>query len=73
MKHQIEFKLGLPKFLDGMFDKFTAEEKVKFGRVAMVGGSVLLGVTVIYLTGYNRGIKKAIDTRGIYIIKSGGD
>lgn len=69
MKHEITLKL--PKFLDPMFDKFSPEEKVKFGKAAMAGGSVILGLAVIYLWGYNRGIKKSIDSRGIYIIKGG--
>lgn len=69
MKHEIQIKL--PKFLDPMFDNFTPEERKKFGTVALIGGAVVLGVTVVYLTGYNRGIRKAIDNRGIYIVKGG--
>lgn len=69
MKHQIEIKL--PKFLDPMFENLTPEEKKKFGRVALMCGTVALGVSVVYLTGYNRGMKKAINSRGIYIIKGG--
>jgi hypothetical protein len=71
LKHIVQIKM--PKFLDGMFDKYTDEEKAKIRKLAMVCGSVALGVTVVYLSGYNRGMKKAIDSRGIYIIKSGGD
>lgn len=69
MKHQIELKL--PKFLDPMFDNFTPEERKKFGTAALACGSAALGITVVYLIGYNRGIRKAIDSRGIYIVKGG--
>lgn len=69
MRHQVEFKL--PKFLDPMFDNLTPEEKKKFGTVALGCGAAALGVTVVYLIGYNRGIRKAIDNRGIYIVKGG--
>jgi hypothetical protein len=69
LKHAIEFKL--PKFLDSRISKLTEEEKEKFGTIAATVGIGLLSLTVIYLTGYNRGIKKSIDNRGIYIIKSG--
>lgn len=69
MRHQIELKL--PKFLDPMFDNLTPEEKKKFGTVALTCGAAALGVTVVYLIGYNRGIRKAIDNRGIYIVKGG--
>jgi hypothetical protein len=69
MRHQIELKL--PKFLDPMFDNLTPEEKKKFGTVALTCGAAALGITVVYLTGYNRGIRKAIDNRGIYIVKGG--
>lgn len=69
LKHIVQFKM--PKFLDGMFDKYTDEEKVKIRKLASICGGVGLGATVIYLWGYNRGIKRAIDTRGIYIIKGG--
>lgn len=71
MKHTVELKL--PNFLNGMFDKLSPEEKVKFGKVALVGGAALLGITVVYLTGYNRGIKKVIENRGVYIIKTNKD
>lgn len=71
MKHIVELKL--PNFLNGWIDKFTPEEKVKFGKAAMVGGTVLLGITVVYLTGYNRGIRKAMDNRGVYLIQSKGN
>jgi hypothetical protein len=69
LEHAIKFKF--PKFLDSRINKLTPEEKEKFGTIAATVGIGLLGLTVIYLTGYNRGIKKSIDNRGIYIIKSG--
>lgn len=69
IEHAIKFKL--PKWLDNRINKLTPEEKEKFGTIAATVGIGLLGLTVIYLTGYNRGIKKSIDNRGIYIIKSG--
>lgn len=67
LRHAIEFKL--PKFIDSRISKLSEEEKEKFGSLVMVWGGGLLAMTVVYLTGYNRGIKKAIDNRGIYIIK----
>lgn len=69
LTHNVEFKL--PKFLQSRINKLTDEEKEKFANLAAVWGIGILSVTVIYLTGYNRGIKKSIDNRGIYIIKSG--
>lgn len=69
LKHAIEFKL--PKFLDSRISKLSEEEKEKFATLAAVWGVGILSITVVYLTGYNRGIKKSIDNRGIYIIKSG--
>ncbi len=71
LRHAIEFKL--PKFLDTRISKLTEEEKEKIGNLALICGGGLLVVSVIYLTGYNKGIKRAIDNRGIYIIKSGGN
>jgi hypothetical protein len=72
MRHEVEIKV--PKFLNPLFENLTPEEKKKFGRVALMGGSVVLGATVIYLTGYNRGMKKAISSnnnRGVYIVRGG--
>jgi hypothetical protein len=71
LKHDVSLKL--PKFLGNQLDKLTEEEKEKFGNIALLCGGGLLAISVIYLTGYNKGIRKAIDNRGIYIIKSGGN
>lgn len=67
LRHAIEFKW--PKFIDSRISKLTEEEKEKFGSIALVWGGGVLAATVVYLVGYNRGMKKAIDSRGIYIIK----
>lgn len=67
LRHAIEFKL--PKFLDSRINKLSEEEKKKFGNLALLCGGGALSLTVIYLIGYNRGMKRAIDNRGIYIIK----
>lgn len=69
MKHIIEFRM--PKFLESRLPKLSNEEKTKANAFVKTYGPLVLGVSVVYLVGYNRGLKKAVSNRGVYIIQSG--
>lgn len=75
MKHT--FELRLPKFLDRKLNVSPEEEaamieetKEKVSKAVRIGGPILIGATIGYLVGYNRGAG-ALGKHGgdLYIIK----
>lgn len=75
MRHELSFKL--PKVFDRKLNETPEEEaarieemKSKFDKAVKIGGPILLGVTIGYLAGYNRGASQLTRHKGdLYIIK----
>lgn len=68
IKHNVHLKM--PKFFDITGPELTPEEKKELKRTAIIGGGLAAATAIVYLVGYNRGLRKATSGRSnVYVIK----